>query len=62
MTAKKQPSLRERLERIWRDRRPEKDGYELSAEGEEVRTPSAGEFLGNLEKASKPSDDAESTG
>ncbi len=49
------PSLRERLERVWSERKlPPKRGHELSADGKEVRTPSAGEFFGNLDKASKP--------
>lgn len=53
--AEKKRTLRERLERARRDRKlPAKDGYEVSADGKEVRTPTAGEFLGNLEKASRP--------
>ena len=47
-------SLRERLQRARKRRKlPAKEGYEVSADGKEVRTPTAGEFLGNLEKASR---------
>ena len=57
MTAKKQPSLLDRITRARKARKlPPKDGYEVTAEGKEVRTPTAGEFLGNLEKASTPAE------
>jgi hypothetical protein len=53
--AKKQPSLIERFERALRDRKlPPKLGHEVTVDGKEVRTPAAGEFFENLEKASKP--------
>jgi hypothetical protein len=58
VTAKKQPSLIERFEKVLRDRKlPPKVGNEVSVDGKEVRTPSAGEFFGNLEKASEPERD-----
>ena len=48
-------TLKERLEYVWRKRRPDPDtGTELTADGVEVRTPSEAEFLGNLEKVAKP--------
>lgn len=54
MTAKKQPSLLDRITRARKARMlPPKEGYEVTAEGKEVRTPTAGEFLGNLEKISR---------
>lgn len=53
--AKKPDTLRERLARARKGRklRP-KEGYEVSADGRDVRTPTAGEFFKNLDKASEP--------
>lgn len=54
MPAKKQDNLLERLLRARKNRKLDpKPGYEVSADGREVRTPTAGEFLGNLDKASR---------
>lgn len=53
VTDEKQESLLDRLRRARRKRRlPVKEGHEVSAEGKEMRTPSRGEFFGNLEKMS----------
>lgn len=53
--AKHKEPLRKRLERVWkRPSLPTKPGHERTAEGKETRTPTAGEFFENLEKASKP--------
>jgi hypothetical protein len=47
-------TLRERLEYVWRKRRPDPDtGTEQSADGQEVRTPTYGEFIANLKKVAK---------
>jgi hypothetical protein len=55
MPAKRQDTLKERLARARKARKlPAKAGHEVSADGKEVRTPTAGEFFGNLGKASKP--------
>lgn len=54
MPAKKQDTLKERLARARKGRKlPAKEGYEVSADGKEVRTPTAGEFFENLDKASR---------
>jgi hypothetical protein len=53
MTGEKQESLRERLRRARRRRKlAPREGHEISAAGKEMRTPTEGEFFGNLEKAS----------
>ena len=36
---------------------PAEPGHERTAEGEEVETPTRGDFFGNLEKISKPPDE-----
>lgn len=55
MKGRHQLTLKERLEYVWRKRKPDpKTGTELSADGVEVRTPSEAEFLGNLGKVAKP--------
>jgi len=47
-------TLRERLEYVWKKRRPDPDkGTEQTADGMETRTPSEGEFFGNLEKVAR---------
>jgi hypothetical protein len=52
---KRKEDLRTRLERVWKRRSlPTKPGHERTAEGQETRTPTAGEFFENLEKVSKP--------
>jgi hypothetical protein len=52
VTDEKQESLRDRLRRARRRRRlPSRKGHEISAAGKEMRTPTEGEFFGNLEKA-----------
>ena len=54
MTGGTKLTLKERLEYVWKKRRPDPaTGTELSADGVEVRTPSRDEFLGNLEKVAK---------
>lgn len=51
MTEKRE-TLRERLARARRERKLQpREGHEISAAGKEVRTPTEGEFFGNLEKA-----------
>ena len=51
-------TLKERLEYVWRKRKPDPvTGTELSADGTEVRTPSEVEFMRNLEKVAKPKPD-----
>jgi hypothetical protein len=53
----KQRSLRERLEAVWARRKPDPEtGTELTAEGMKTRTPTRGEFLDNLRRASDPED------
>ena len=57
MPAKRQDgdSFRDRIIKARKDRKLDpKPGYEVSADGKEVRTPTAGEFFRNLHKASKP--------
>lgn len=55
---KRREDLRTRLERVWKRRGPlPKPGHERTAEGKETRTPTAGEFYGNLEKVSKSEKD-----
>jgi hypothetical protein len=53
--AKKQDTLRARLSKARRRRKlTPKPGHEVSADGKEVRTPTAGEFFGNLDKLGQP--------
>lgn len=53
VTDEKQESLRDRFKRARKKRRlPPKEGHEVSVDGKQVRTPTEGEFFGNLEKAS----------
>ena len=48
-------SVRERLEYVWRKRKPDPvAGTELTADGMEVPIPSRDEYLANLEKLAKP--------
>ena len=52
MPDKKHETLRERLRRARRRRNlTPREGHELSAASREMRTPTEGEFFGNLEKA-----------
>ena len=52
VTDEKQESLRDRLRRARKGRRlPPKEGHEISADGKQMRTPTQGEFFGNLDKA-----------
>ena len=56
VTDEKQESLRDRLRRARKRRRlPPKEGHEVSAAGKQMRTPTQGEFFGNLEKAADKS-------
>lgn len=53
MPPKRPDDLRKQIERA--NREPSEPGHERTAEGMETRTPSRGEFLGNLGKiARKP--------
>ena len=55
MSERKQLTVRERLEYVWRKRKPDREaGTELTADGMDVRTPTRGEFFENLEKVAKP--------
>lgn len=51
MPPKTPKELREQIEA--QQDKPADDGYEYSAEGVKVRTPSEGELLGNLTKVAK---------
>ena len=55
MPPKKPPELKEQIER--EQEQPAKPGHERTAEGKSVPTPKRGDFLSNLEKASKPNGD-----
>jgi hypothetical protein len=47
-------SVRERLEEVWARRKPDPEtGTEETAEGMETRTPTRGEFFGNLRRVAK---------
>ena len=52
MAPKDPKKLREEIEA--QQGKPAEDGYEYTAEGMKVRTPSAGELFDNLKKAAKP--------
>lgn len=51
MPPKTPKELREQIEA--QQNKPAEEGYEWSAEGMKVRTPSEGELLGNLAKVAK---------
>ena len=53
--AKKQDTLNDRIRKAQKGKKLKpQPGHEVSADGKEVRTPSAGEFFRNLGKVSKP--------
>jgi hypothetical protein len=52
MPPKTSRELKEQIES--QQDQPAKEGHERTAEGKEVPTPTRGDFLGNLEKASRP--------
>lgn len=52
MAPKSPDELREQIEK--QNAEPMKEGSERTAEGQEVPIPSRKDFLGNLEKVSKP--------
>ena len=52
MPPKTPKQLREEVEKA--NEQPATEGYEYTAEGKRVPTPSKGDFFSNLEKASKP--------
>lgn len=55
MTGGTKLTLKERLEYVWRKRRPDPEkGTEHTADGMETRTPSEREFMTNLERVAKP--------
>jgi hypothetical protein len=52
MTPKTPSELKDQIEK--QNEQPAEAGHERTAEGKEVPTPKRRDFLGNLEKASKP--------